>query len=250
MPLNTVNNPPVVPGAQLPPGMFEGSTYFIVSGFLVSILIALFILWLIVKVWGSPIITAKAARSGKEAIIQHFENSKIGSLKLAKLGAGALRHKNADDGTLITTTKGINNLSGLPFANSWNLAGITVPTFLIGAITKLRHLGYKTRDDLEAASRKDEEFKDKNIIAEAYNFDDFHDLINKSEHPKKIPLEIEHVSDFIENVNQHYTESDITKEIASYLMGIPNNFIKTMLTTGITIFVVSLGMYFMLGAVK
>lgn len=250
MPLNPVNSPPVVPGAQLPPGMFEGSTYFIVSGFLISVLLILFVLWLIIKVWGGPIMTAKAARSGKEAIIQHFENSKIGFLKLAKLGAGALRHKNIDDGTLISTSKGINNLSGISFVNSWNLSGITVPTFLIGAITKLKHLDYNTRDDLAAASKKDETFKDKNIIAEAYNFDDFQDIINKSEHPKKIPLEIEYVSDFIENVNQHYTESDISKEIASYTMGLKNNFGTVMLFTGITVFIISIGIYFLMGAIK
>lgn len=226
---------------------YSGEIYTFMIFIFVGIILMLFIFWLIIKIWGNPIMVAKVSHSSGEAIIQHFENSKIGTLKLAEIGGGAIRHRKIADGTLIAIPKGINNLDGHSFVNSWNLTGISVPPFLMGAITKLRQYGYLTRQILEDAISQKPTLKDANLITEAYDFNDFKDIEKKSKISTLIPLEIEHTNSFIEPVNQHYTEADITKEVKSYFMGIPDNFIQIYLMTCIGIFIVAIAIYFLMG---
>lgn len=239
--------PHVVDPSTLP---YDGGVYFAVTAFLASILLIMVIFWIIIKVWGSPIIDAKSARISGDAIVQHFENSRIGTLKLARIGGGALRHRKVEDGTLITIPKGINNLGGLPMVNSWNLTGISVPVFLAGAITLLKKRRVSSKDELESVLEKQPESRYSNIITDSYNFNNFKDVIDKSKEPNKISIEIEHVSDFIQNQNQHYLESDISKEVKSYTMGLNENFAGVFITTAIGLFIVALGIYFIMGSIK
>lgn len=278
MPLVPVGNEiPVVP--QVADAFsYDGLLYAIILFTFIGIIVVLTVLFLIIKIWGSPISTAAQASLSGRAIVQHLENSKIGSLKLAKIGGGAIRHQKIEDGTLITIPKGINNLDGHPFVNSWNLTGISVPTFLIGAITKLRQFGYSTKDHLESAINLNESMREPllkewqnaiatkndddqisiekkladipdirhtNLIRESYNFNDFNDVLRKAQSPKCIPLDIEHVNDFIPSVNQHYTESKIAKGVNAYLITHPDNFFHVIIFTGIGVFIAGLGIYFM-----
>ncbi len=277
------NVPDIAKATEVAVNTYSGEIYAIMLFFFIGLIVIFVILLLIIKIWGNPINVAKSASLSGKAIIQHLENSRIGSLKLASIGGGALRHQNIEDGTLIAIPKGINNLEGSPFVNSWNLTGITVPTFLIGAITKLREYGYLTRQKLQdaidqnkalratllselqiAITSKDEknqkdlesklqetpDIENVNLITESYDFNNFSDIIKKSKSPTLYPLQIEHTNEFIQPINQHYTEADITKEIKSYMMGIPDTFGRTFLLTGIGIFIVALAIYFMMGSIK
>ena len=254
MPLVPVNEPirppDVIDPTAIPGEWFAGIVFIL--GILIFILI---IFWILIKVFGNSILIAKSSRFSGDAIIQHFENSKIGQLKLAALGGGALRHKNIADGTLLTIPKGINSLDGLSFVNSWHLVGISIPIFLIGGITKLKQMGIQNRDQLKkiagfevpAENMTNEIVADqhKNLIDGVYNFNDFKELIQKSKNPELIPLEIEHVSDFIYSINQHYTEAIITKEIRSIYMLVQDNFSKTLISTAIAVLIVSIAIYFL-----
>jgi hypothetical protein len=247
-------------------GTISGEAYFAVVIISLTIIACLIILYLIVRIWGNPIFKAAASRTNGSAIIQHFQNSKIGSLLLAPINCGAIRHAKVSDGTLITTPHGINNLSGHSFVNSWNLLGISIPTFLMGGISKLRERGILTRDHLtflvtpqpkptteplpegekpQMASAQLDRFK--NIITEAYDFDNFQDILKKSKNPTYINLQIEHVGDFIQSVNQHYTESEITKEVQSYLMKFRDGFAATLILTAVAVFIVGLAIYIIMG---
>lgn len=237
-------------------GTISGEAYFAVVIISLSIIACLLILYLIIRIWGNPIIKAASSRTSGSAIIQHFQNSKIGSLLLAPINCGAIRHAKVSDGTLITTPHGINNLSGHSFVNSWNLLGISIPTFLMGGISKLREQGILTRDHLTyLVTPQPKEGKllpaqlDRfgNIITEAYDFNDFGDILKKSRNPSYINLQIEYVGDFIQSVNQHYTESEITKEVQSYLMKFRDGFAATLILTAVAVFIVGLAIYILMG---
>ncbi|PWB55609.1 MAG: hypothetical protein C3F06_02435 [Candidatus Methanoperedenaceae archaeon] len=240
-------------------GTISGEAYFAIVIISLTIIACLIILYLIVRIWGSPIFTAASSKTSGNAIIQHFQNSKIGSLLLAPINCGAIRHAKVSDGTLITTPYGINNLSGHSFVNSWNLLGISIPTFLIGGISKLREHGIFTTDHLKYLTTpqknpdNESEFfqakldRYKNIITEAYDFDNFHDILEKSKDPTYINLQIEYVGDFIQSINQHYTESEITKEVLSYTMKFRDGFAATLILTSVAVFIVGLAIYIIMG---
>lgn len=267
MPLNLTNNttgihPEPLQQAAQQAGTISGEAYFAIVIISLTIIACLVILYLIIRIWGSPIFKAAAARTSGSAIIQHFQNSKIGSLLLAPINCGAIRHTRVADGTLITTPYGINNLSGHSFVNSWNLLGISIPTFLIGGVSKLRERGIFTTDHLTylvtpqpkpQTEGKEPEFypakldRFKNIITEAYDFDNFTDVFEKSKDPIYINLQIEYVGDFIQSINQHYTESEITKEVQSYLMKFKDGFAGTLILTAVAVFIVGLAIYIIMG---
>jgi hypothetical protein len=267
MPLTTINNttsevlggihpPSDIAPIQQATGGIPGEIYFAIVILAITTIACMVILHLIVAIWGSPVLKAASSRTSGNAIIQQFQNSKIGSLLLAPISCGAIRHAKVSDGTLITTPHGINNLSGHSFVNSWNLLGISIPTFLMGGISRLREKGIYTRDQLIYLTtpqlNKDTQAPEiilnpyDNLITDSYNFNIFTDILEKSKTPNYINLQIEHTGDFINSVNQHYTESEITKEVQSYLMTIKNTFGNTIIITAIAVFIVALAMY-MLG---
>lgn len=231
------------------PTAMPGEWYFGMLVVFLLILVSMLVIYLVIRLWGAPILKAAESRRTGDAMVQHFENSRIGILKNAPIGQGAIRHKKISDGTLITTPGGINNLYGHSFVNSWNLLGISIPTFLVGGISKLRQMGVRTRAELEHIISHDANRRFTNLITESYDFNDFKDILTKSKEPAFINLEIEHVNDFIESVNQHYTESEITKEVRSYLMKLNDGFAGVILMTGIAIFIVAIAIYILLGAV-
>jgi len=241
-----IPRPPTLPD----PTAMPGEWYFGIVVIFLLILVSILVIYLIIRFWGNPILVAASSRRTGDAIIQHFENSRIGIFKIAPIGQGAIRHKKIADGTLITTPGGINNLNGHSFVNSWNLLGISLPTFLIGGVSKLRQAGIRTRNELECLIQVTPDMRYNNLISESYNFNDFAGILLKSKDPAFINLEIEHVNDFIESVNQHYTESEITKEIRSYIMKLSDGFAGMILMTAIAIFIVALAIYIMMGAVK
>ena len=256
--------PVVHPPGYVDPTLWSGELYWALVIFLGSLIFILVIGHIIISIWGSPILKAKSAHTSGKAIVQHFENSRIASLKLANIGGGAIRHDKIEDGTLVAIPKGINNLHGLALVNSWNLTGISLPVFLMGAITKLRQAGITTREMLEHSfydimvddkgnafrQLKDDAKMYDNLIVESYNFNDFKDTLKKAKDPNMIPLEIEHTNDFIESLNQHYTESEVTKEVKSYLLANPDTFPKTIVFTAIAILIVAIAMYMVMGGGK
>lgn len=258
MPLiSDTNNIPIRPPNVPDPTAMSGELYFVMLVVMGVIVVCLILFWIIIKIWGEPILKFKSARG--QALIEHFENSKIGTLLIAGIGGGALRHKNVADGTLITIPKGINSLEGTSFVLSWHLTGMSVPVFLIGAINKLRQLKIFTRKELEDKITGDIEnkivptdpqLKFKNLIDDSYNFNSFEDILYKSNNPSLIPLEIEHISDFIESINQHYTESIIEKEKRSAFMQEYDPFESVLMATAIASLIVAIGVYFMIGSVK
>jgi hypothetical protein len=251
---------PIHPAGYVDPSLWSGELYWAMVILFGSILFTMVILHIVIMLWGNPILKAKSAHTSGKALVQHFENSRIAVLKLASIGGGAIRHERIEDGTLITIPKGINNLQGLALVNSWNLTGISLPIFLMGAITKLRSIGITTRALLEGTTERT--YKDStgneipvldlhaNLITDSYDFNDFNDIIKKSKEPNLIPLEIEHTNDFIEAMNQHYTESDITKEVKSYLLTNPDNFGRMIVFTGIGILITAIASYFLIGSIK
>ncbi len=132
----------------------------------------------------------------------------------------------------------------------------------MGGISKLRERGILTSEHLTYLVTPQEkpqtEGKEpelipaqldrfKNIITEAYDFDNFQDIIKKSKNPAYINLQIEYVGDFIQSVNQHYTESEITKEVQSYLMKFRDGFAATLILTAVAVFIVGLAIYIIMG---
>ncbi len=228
----------------------DGLLYFIMLFFFIGIIMSMLVFYLIIRIWGNPILKAASSRKSGDAIIQHFQNSKIGTFLLAQISCGAIRHKKISDGTLITIANGINNLEGHSFINSWNLIGISIPTFLMGGISKLRQIDVLTSNQLTDIVEKIPENRFKNIITESYDFNDFEGIIKKCHDPNYINLEIEHTGDFIESVNQHYTESEITKEVQSYIMKFKDGFAGIIMITAIAIFIVAIAMYVLLGSIK
>lgn len=250
MPIGNVTAAEVIRPVSLPdPTAMPGEWYFVMLVGFLLILVSMLVIYLVIRLWGNPILKASESRRTGDAIVQHFENSKIGILKNAPIGQGAIRHKKISDGTLITTPGGINNLEGHSFVNSWNLLGISIPTFLIGGISKLRQMGIRTRSELENVVQSNPDARYNNLIIESYDFNDFQGILTKSKEPAFINLEIEHVNDFIESVNQHYTEAEITKEVRSYLMKLTDGFAGVIMMTAIAIFIVGLAIYIMMGAV-
>lgn len=262
-----IHPPEIAQQAQQAAGGIPGEIYFAVVILSITAIAVLLIIYIIIRLWGSPILKAAEAKTSGNTIIQHFQNSKIGSFILGPLACGAIRHKKISDGTLITTPHGINTLEGLSFINSWSLLGISIPTFLIGGVSKLRERGIYTRDHLEylttpqpipgdpaqpptegnepqppkLALAQIDRFK--NIITEAYNFDDFNDILKNSKDPKFINLQIEYVGDFIPSMNPHYTEAEITLEVQANMISFKNPFIATIMFTAIAVFIVAIGMY-------
>lgn len=259
-PTPTPPAPVIHPPGWVDPTLWSGELYWGLVLFFGAIIFVLVIGHIMIWIWGNPILKAKSAHTSGKAIVQHFENSRIAVLKLAKIGGGAIRHDRIEDGTLIAIPKGINNLQGLALVNSWNLTGISLPVFLMGAITKLRQYNITTRAMLEGATTTmypDEEGADRpvldahaNLITESYNFNDFKDTLKKAKEPNMIPLEIEHTNDFIESINQHYTESDITKEVKSYLLVNPDKFGGVFIATCIGILIAAIAIYMLMGSVK
>jgi len=236
----------------IPPGYISGEAYFIIIIISLAAMACLTVIYFIVRVWGNPILKAAEARTSGNAIIQHFQNSKIGSFLISPLSGGAIRHKKVSDGTLITTPHGINTLGGLKFVNSWNIIGISIPTFLVGGISKLREMGVYSKADLKYVTtpQKNQEEKEiilldknENLIKESYNFDDFKDLILKSRNPSFINLQIEFVGDFIKSVNQHYTESIITIETRIATIKHKDGFGATIIITAVAIFMIAIALY-------
>jgi len=252
---------PITEEAVKSVGTMSGEWYAVICLSIIVAMAVITISYLVIYVWGNPIMKAASSRKSGKAIIQHFQNSKVGVLLLASINCGAIRHNDISEGTLITTPYGINSLTGHTFVNSWNIIGISLPTFLIGGVSKLRELGIHTRKQLEYITTPQEDENDKtivhnasldinaNLITEAYNFDNFEEVLYKHNNPKYINLQIEHVGDFIESVNQHYTESEITKEVKSYTMGKGNGFAGIMMITAIAIFLVAIALYVLMGAV-
>lgn len=248
--------PIVHPPGWVDPTLWSGELYYGLVIFFGSIILILGIAHILIWMFGNPMLKAKSAHTSGKAIVQHFENSRIAVLKLAKIGGGAIRHDRIEDGTLIAIPKGINNLQGLALVNSWNLTGISLPIFLMGAITKLRQFNITTKAMLEETTKQinpitNQPFLDAhaNLIRESYDFNDIKDVIKKAKEPNMIPLEIEHTNDFIASINQHYTEADITKEVKSYIMSNPDTFGRTMIFTGIGILITAIGIYMLMGSV-
>lgn len=249
MPIGNITKEVIRPETLPDPTAMPGEWYFVMMIFFLLVLVSMLVIYLVIRIWGNPIMKAAESRRTGDAIVQHFENSKIGILKNAPIGQGAIRHKKISDGTLVTTPGGINNLAGHSFVNSWNLLGISIPTFLIGGVSKLRQMDVRTRGELENIIELDNQKRFNNLITESYDFNNFEDVLIKSKRPSFINLEIEHVNDFIESVNQHYTESEISKEVRSYLMKLGDNFVGIMMTTAIALFIVGLIIYILMGAV-
>jgi hypothetical protein len=133
---------------------------------------------------------------------------------------------------------------------------------LIGGISKLRECGILTAEHLTylvtpqpkpSTEGQEQEFvqaqldRFKNIITEAYDFDNFEDVLKKSKDQTYINLQIQYVGDFIQSVNQHYTESEITKEVMSYLMKFRDGFAATLILTAVAVFIVGLAIYIIMG---
>jgi len=262
--LSNITQAPVAhPTPPLPPigdvaGTMPGMWLLIIVFLFGTIILILVVAIIAVKIWGNPMLVAKSSRLSGDAIIEHFEAGKNGFLKLARIEGHAMQHREVKDGTLITIPQGISNLDGHHVILSWGLFGVGVPIFLLAGITKLKSLGFNTRAEIEAvaeakpseekpADEITQDFRSVNLITEGYNFNDLRDVVTKSKSPVYLPLEIEHTSDFVRNVNQHYTEGDVSDDLEAYQTTIEDDFGRTIFLTAISVLVVSVAMWLMLG---
>jgi len=245
------NTTQAIPPPPLPP-LETVSTmpgmWLLVIGFLFGIIILILVVsYIVVNIWGYPMLVTSKSRISGDAIVQHFETGKNGRLKLARIEGHALRHTQIKDGTMISIPQGVHNLDGHHIVLSWGLFGVSIPVFLMAGITRLKKMGYNSREDVEKTISENPELKKINLISGGYNFSDFKRVLQKSKSPVYMPLEIEHTSDFVENVNQQYTESDVNKELDSYMMNIEDDFGKIIFLTGIAVMLTSVGVWLMVG---
>lgn len=247
MGISNITQAPIRPPVEQATAMMPGEWLAIIIFFFGSIILFLIVLWAITIIWGNPINTAKNSRLSGDAIIIHFETGKNAFLKLSQVMAHAFRHRKVSDGTLLAIPKGVNYLGAHQVVISWGLLGMSVPIFLLGAITRLKSLNYATREQLNAAVTATPKFKQINLIDDGYNFNDFKDVIHKSQNPILLPLEIEHTSDFVQSINQHYTESEVNKELDSYLMNNPDDFAKVILLTTVCVAIIGVILWLLIG---
>lgn len=249
MPLGNVTQAvPIPPPALEPIGNTMPGLWLIIIVFLLgTIILILVVAYIAVMIWGGPMLKAKTSRLSGDAIIEHFETGKNGRIMTAPVEGHAIVHREVKDGTMISLHQGISNLDGHQVAVSWGLFGVTIPIFLLAGITKLKSLGYNTRDEVLEEIGVNEGLKAANLIDGGYNFDNFEDILIKTKSPVFFPLEVEHVSDFVQNVDQHATEGDVSDELEAYAISNEDDFGKIMFQTAIAVLIIAIAMWLMLG---
>lgn len=177
--------------------------YMDIIGLFLSIgFLLVFVAYILLTVFGKPVILAGNAGQSGKSLIFHFNTPKSAEIKEAKVSGEAFRYSEVTDGTVAAASDSILNINGKSAALTYAQFGMTIPVKILAAISVLVQSGIMNYVDLMDAK--------KGVVLAGYDFMNFKTFIKQNNESALIPLKIESAPDFTnENIVSDYTENDI-----------------------------------------
>ncbi len=245
---NISNNIPVPPQEAVTPigSMISGEWYFLILLLMGVCIAALFIVFILIYIFGYPIIVSQKAKLKGAVIIEHFEDSRNGKFLPLFHSGQTLSSDGEKAGVILTTINGINVLNNQNVGLSYSLTGFTIPPLFAAACTKVTN---EKIINLYEIDRLKDSIEDKTVFEtnifdkEAYNFNSFSDIVRKTEKNNCIGIDLTVIPNFVKNINQYYTEADVQKEVLSTTLNFKDGFGAIMMQTAIAIFIIAVAFY-------
>lgn len=202
---------PIEPVGGFVPTIWLDVAFFIFAAFLILVMCY----YLIIFVFGKPIMVAKESSESGRSIIQHADTPRSAEFKLARVTGGGFQYKDIRDGTVAAIPDSVISVNGRKFVLTFAQLGISIPLKILAGISVLSQKGIKNSKELKNAfivlsDDKPPYLKNETILT-GYDFDNFETLLKQEKEQNLIPLAIEKVPDFVErNINAAYTEKKIT----------------------------------------